>query len=97
MTTAACVYAQAEDGFVYRGLYGLELPMHLVIPNAFGTKSGVEMGFCSTTTKRAVAVQYASQGRNPVIFRIRMGEVNLIRASVSLKKMETDLLGSWWP
>ena len=76
LTTAACVHGQAEDGFVYRGLNGLELPMHLVIPNAFGTKSGVEMGFCSTTTKRAVAVQYASQGRNPVIFRIRMGEVN---------------------
>ena len=43
MTAAACVHAHAEDGFVYRGLNGLELPTQLVVPNAFGTRSGVEV------------------------------------------------------
>ena len=40
----------------------------------------------------------------PLPITVRRGEIEtgeietfLIRASVSLKKIETDLLGSWWP
>jgi hypothetical protein len=39
----------AEDGFVYRGLSGLELPRNFIVPNAFGTRSGVEVCFCVRT------------------------------------------------
>ena len=110
-----------EDGFVYRGLNGLDLPRDLISPNAFGTRSGVESGFCSTSTNRAVALQvrfgtdlfvcsqqagglaseffcafqtfkrefpnnfsldkmyryqYSAEGKNPIVFQIRVGEVN---------------------
>jgi hypothetical protein len=34
------------------------------------------MGFCSTTAQLAVALQYVGKGRNPIIFQIRMGEVD---------------------
>lgn len=40
----------AEDGFVYRGLSGLELPRNFIVPNAFGTRSGVEVCFKTQQT-----------------------------------------------
>jgi hypothetical protein len=63
-------------GFVYRGLSGVALPRDLTVPNAQGITAGVELGFCSTTMNKAVAMQYVGEGINPVIFEIRVGQVN---------------------
>ena len=63
-------------GFVYRGLSGVALPRDLTVPNAQGITAGVEFGFCSTTMAKTVAMQYVGKGTNPVIFQIRVGQVN---------------------
>ena len=44
---------------VYRGISGRVLPEQFWKPNEFGVKGGIEAAFMSTTSDRAVAVQYA--------------------------------------
>ena len=65
-----------EGGFVYRGLCGIRIPDSMITPNAFGTRSGVEFGFLSTTSLKEVAMQYVGNGANPVVFEMRVGQVD---------------------
>ena len=45
---------------VYRGISGMALPRTFWHQNRFGVRGGVENGFMSTTTKRDVAMGYAT-------------------------------------
>jgi hypothetical protein len=61
---------------VYRGLSGQELPDAFWEEDEYGAKGGVEFGIMSTTTNKAVAIQYSSHGRIPTIFEIEVGQVD---------------------
>ena len=61
---------------VYRGLGGMLLPSAFHDPDALGCMGGVERAFMSTTTKRAIAVQY-SGNKTPTIFQISIGQIDM--------------------
>eukprot|EP01051_Picozoa_sp_SAG22_P006230 SAG22_NODE_401_length_11080_cov_18.258082_5_plen_553_part_00 len=73
---------------IFRGVNGMRLPTQFTKPNAHNIKGGVEYGFSSFTTDRAVAVHYSGGGklaaaggdekgkRAHVVFETRMGMVN---------------------
>ena len=50
--------------------------------------------YCEFKERKQVAAIYDSY---PTLMETGEMETILMRASVSLRKMETDLLGSWWP
>jgi len=62
---------------VYRGVSGV-LPEAFWLDNEHGVKGGIELGFMSTTTNRATAVQYMNQEKKTarMIFEIKMGMVD---------------------
>jgi hypothetical protein len=62
---------------VFRGIAGKAMPQEFWHPNEYGVKGGVEAAFMSTTTDRAVAMNYAS-GSNAtgIVFEIPQGMVN---------------------
>jgi hypothetical protein len=63
---------------VYRGIAGGMLPQSFWESNQFGVKGGIEPGFMSTTTDRAVAVAYAGSagpGKARVCLELRQGMV----------------------
>ena len=43
---------------VFRGASGLAMPPKLKVPSKLGSRLGIEYGFMSTTTDKAVAVKY---------------------------------------
>jgi tetratricopeptide (TPR) repeat protein len=43
---------------VFRGAAGMKLPARLEVPDRFGGRLGIEYGFMSTTTDKAVAMNY---------------------------------------
>ena len=59
------------------------LPEAFWLDNEHGLKGGIELGFMSTTTNRATAVQYMNQEKKTarMIFEIKMGMVD--RGAVS--------------
>mmetsp|Transcript_28961 Transcript_28961/g.69542 ORF Transcript_28961/g.69542 Transcript_28961/m.69542 type:complete len:1427 (-) Transcript_28961:999-5279(-) len=61
---------------VYRGMSGMRLPDQFWNKDEFGCRGGVEFGLLSTTTKREVAMQYAGDGAQPMIFEISVGQVD---------------------
>ena len=69
------------EGKVYRGLGGMVLPPSFFDRDAQGFSGGVEMGFMSTSTTRAVAVEYSGLGREqhgiPTIFEINVGKTSM--------------------
>jgi hypothetical protein len=67
---------------VYRGASGV-LPEDFWRENDHGVKGGVELGFMSTTTSRATAIEYANQ-QTPtakMLFEIKMGMIDRGAAS----------------
>jgi ankyrin repeat protein len=65
-----------EGRCVYRGLGGMLLPTAFHKPDELGCMGGVERAFMSTTTKRAIAVQY-SGNKTPTIFQISIGQIDM--------------------
>jgi len=65
-----------EGRCVYRGLGGMLLPKAFHDPDELGCMGGVERAFMSTTTKRAIAVQY-SGNKTPTIFQISIGQIDM--------------------
>ena len=65
-----------EGRCVYRGLGGMLLPKAFHEPDPLGCMGGVERAFMSTTTKRAIAVQY-SGNKTPTIFQISIGQIDM--------------------
>ena len=61
---------------VFRGISGRVLPEQFWQPNEFGVKGGIESAFMSTTSDRAVAVQYAGGGGAGFVFEIQQGMVD---------------------
>ena len=62
------------------------------------------MGLPIAIALPAAALVLSSSLFAAIAITVRRGEIetgqietSLMRASVSLKKIETDLLGSWWP
>ena len=60
---------------VYRGSANGVLPKPFWEPNEENVLGGVEGAFMSTTTDRAVAMQYAASGGG-IVFEIQMGMVD---------------------
>ena len=54
---------------VYRGLAG-KLPQAMRIPDKWNARGGVELGFMSTTSDRAVAVEYASSAPGSLVLEL---------------------------
>ena len=67
---------------VYRGVSGV-LPDDFWQKNEDGVKGGVEMGFMSTTTNKATAIEYMNQEKKEarMLFEIEMGMID--RGAVS--------------
>ena len=70
---------------VFRGVSNRALPVHLLTPNDFGVKGGIESSFMSTTTDKGVAVRYSKAlphvgGSAPegarLIFEIQQGMID---------------------
>eukprot|EP00960_Hanusia_phi_P059475 764173-Hanusia_phi.AAC.1 len=62
---------------VYRGLSGLWMPERFVQEDKLGVSGGVEYGMLSTTEKREIAVQYATnKGTHPTVFAISCGAID---------------------
>lgn len=67
---------------VYRGVSGGVLPDSFFTPDENGSVGGVEAGFMSTTTERAVALEFAQRRtaggrvRPSMLFHIKMGMVD---------------------
>jgi hypothetical protein len=63
---------------VFRGNQGGVLPKEFWEPNKDNIRGGIEMGFMSTTTKRAVAVKYSTEStdKSSMIFEIQMVSVH---------------------
>ena len=59
---------------VYRGNQGGVLPKEFWEPNEDNIRGGIELGFMSTTTKRAVAVKYSTENEDKasMIFEIQV-------------------------
>ena len=58
---------------LYRGVGGFRLPETFLTPDEFGVRGGVEFGFLSATTDRAVAMQYASGRGSGIVYEITQG------------------------
>ena len=63
-------------GKVYRGVSGLALPPEFWTPNKHGVRGGIEGAFMSTTTDKAVAMQYAASGGRGIVFEIQQGMID---------------------
>ena len=61
---------------MYRGVHDFVLPEQFVTPNEYGVRGGIEGAFMSTTTDRAVAMQYAASGGSGLVFEIQMGMID---------------------
>jgi hypothetical protein len=73
---------------------GMRLPDQFWKKDEFGCRGGVEFGLLSTTARPSVAMQYASDGAQPMIFEIDVGQVKraLSRYTPGLKKLLRILL-----
>ena len=47
-----------KGGKVYRGMSGVKLPEAFEVPDAYGCRGGVELGFMSTSTDKKQALAY---------------------------------------
>ena len=67
---------------MYRGVSGV-LPEDFWQENEHGVKGGVELGFMSTTTNRATAIEYMNQQTQTakMLFEIEMGMIDRGAAS----------------
>jgi len=63
---------------VFRGNQGGVLPNEFWIPNKDNIRGGIELGFLSTTTDRAVAKKYSTEKEDQpsMVFEIQMGMVD---------------------
>ena len=67
---------------VFRGTKGGRLPDKFWSPNSDNIRGGIEMAFMSTTTNRAVAMNFASEGqvekatKPSIVFEIQTGMVD---------------------
>ena len=58
---------------VFRGTKGGRLPDKFWTPNSDNIRGGIEVAFMSTTTNRAVAMNFASSGNKPsIVFEIQV-------------------------
>jgi hypothetical protein len=63
-----------NDRCVYRGMCGVQLPLCFDIETLQGCRAGVDGAFMSCTTKKEIAVQYATnRDSNPILFRLSVG------------------------
>jgi uncharacterized protein len=62
--------------FVYRGICGVNLPESFVNTVEGGGRGGVDFGFLSTTTEKDVAVSYLGGKIMPLLFEIRVGDMD---------------------
>ena len=67
---------QTKACTVYRGVAGGVLPEQFWTPNEHGVRGGIEGAFMSTTTDRAVAMQYAASGGRGLVFEIQQGMID---------------------
>ena len=58
---------------LYRGVGGFRLPDTFMTPDEWNVRGGVEFGFLSATTDRAVAMQYASGRGSGIVYEIQQG------------------------
>jgi hypothetical protein len=64
-------------GKVYRGVCGMTLPDAFWQPNEHGVRGGIESAFMSTTSDRAVAMQYAASGGGVgIVFEMQQGMID---------------------
>ena len=63
-------------GVVYRGMSRGLLPQEFWTRTERGRKEGVEFGFMSTTTNRAVVVHYSESGVTPTVLEMHMGMID---------------------
>ena len=72
-----------NDRCVYRGMCGVQLPLCFDIETLQGCRAGVDGAFMSCTTKKEIAVQYATnRDSNPILFRLSVGGCLLRHAGV---------------
>ncbi|KAJ1488006.1 hypothetical protein T484DRAFT_1784654, partial [Baffinella frigidus] len=66
-----------EGGKVYRGMSGVRLPAEFRVPDEFGCRGGVELGFLSTSTSKEQALAYIEMSKcRPTLFEIQLGQVD---------------------
>lgn len=61
---------------VYRGMRQGLLPPQFWSADERGSRGGVEFGFMSTTTSKAVALQYTRGGSTPTVLEMQMGMID---------------------
>ena len=57
------VSPRRQGGKVYRGMSGVLLPEKFRVPDDFGSRGGVELGFMSTSTSKDQALKYIDMGK----------------------------------
>ena len=57
------VSPRRQGGKVYRGMSGVLLPEKFRVPDNYGCRGGVELGFMSTSTSKEQALKYIDMGK----------------------------------
>ena len=78
---------------VYRGVGGMALPDRFLAPDEHGVRGGVEFGFLSATTDRAVAMQYAASSASGIVYEIQqaMGDRGADLSWLSMYPYEAEV------
>ena len=61
---------------VYRGISGMKLPDTFKNANEFGVRGGIESAFMSTTANREVALAYAANRDQGLLFELQQGMID---------------------